>query len=244
MAGSEFVFVDQSDGGKVSNNKETRRQVRKQAMRDAGLARKQRGGYGQHNLRQYPNFAGDEEPSAPTQPMHQEDQADVDGPIWREWETAYQLAKVVPKKLPPGTYDRLRSSIDFDVTVLAPVTALSFGRGAARALAKEPTKLVNLLLSCNTTYLNFLPGRYHGNPLLSDVLYCTAAQSRWLLRPGPINAETAILAAYGNALQRLQTALTDPEQCLDADVLCATQLLALFEVRLSRTEYTHCWEAK
>lgn len=232
MHSKEFVFIDQSDEGKVSNNKATRRQIRKQAMRDAGLARKQRGSYGQHNLRQYPLFVSEGEssissPAPSTPPEEESEAADSNARIWQ---LARQWQKTIPTKMPLGPYEKLRRDLDFDITELSLLTTLSFGRGAARALASQPAQLAGILLGSNSSYLNFVPTRYEENPLLRDVLFCTAAQSRWLLRPQSMTAETAILASYGNALQRLQKALTDPDQCLHPDVLCATQVLGLFEV--------------
>lgn len=235
----EFVFIDQSNEGKVASSNATRRQIRKQAMRDAGLARKQRGGYGQHNLRQYPVFVSQGVSSNSTSalanaPEEENEAADANARIWK---VVCQWNESIPTKMPIGTYEKLRRDLDFDITELSLLTSLSFGRGAARALASQPAQLAGMLLGSNSSYLNFVPTRYEENPLLRDVLFCTAAQSRWLLRPQSITAETAILASYGNALQRLQRALTDPEQCLHPDVLCATQVLGLFEVlKFSRAE--------
>jgi hypothetical protein len=82
------------------------------------------------------------------------------------------------------------------------------------------------------SYLSFVPTRYEDSLLLQDALFCLAAQSQWVLRPQSTISETAILAAYGSALRRLQKALIDPNQCLDPDVLCTTEVLGLFEVSL------------
>jgi hypothetical protein len=61
----ELVFVDQSNkGGKMSSSKALRRQIRKQAMHDAGQARKQRDSYGQNNLGQYLTFVSQRESSS------------------------------------------------------------------------------------------------------------------------------------------------------------------------------------
>lgn len=229
----DFVFIDQSGEGKVPTSKTTRRQIRKQAMRDAGLARKQRGDYGQCNLRQYPVFLATEDsirnpPDQEHETVDAETQAEAAND--RMWEIERQWKERIPTKMPTGEYENLRKNLDFDITELSLLTTQSFGRGAARALASQPAQLSGMLLVSDSSYLNFLPTRYKENPLLRDALFCTATQSRWLLRPQSRIADTAILASYGNALQRLQEALTDPDQCLHPDVLCATQVLGLFEV--------------
>lgn len=240
MGTKDFVFIDQSHEGKVSNNTVTRRQIRKQAMRDVGQARKQRGGYGQHNLRQYPVYIDPGESSSSTE--EENGVRGNDARYWHEWQVARKWTESIPTRMPIGAYEKLRRNLDFDVTELSLLTTLSFGRGAARALASQPAQLAGMLLASNSSYLNFVPSRYEDNPLLRDVLWCTAAQSRWLLQPQSMTAEAAILASYGNALQRLQTALTDPEQCLHPDVLCATQMLGLFEV--SSLILARCYPAK
>ena len=48
-----------------------------------------------------------------------------------------------------------------------------------------------------------------------------------------------MLYLYAKALKTLQDAISDESTCLDSDVLCATQLLSLHEVRpLSSIQYT------
>jgi len=229
-----FVFIDQSIDGKVSANKATRRQIRKQAMRDAGLARRQRGGYGQHNLRQYPVYVetGASSSSASVADATNSTDDESTEATRQMWQVSSWRA-TIPTKLPIGPYEKLRRDLDFDITELSVLTTLAFARGAARALASQPDQLAGLLVSSNSSYLNFIPARYEDSPLLHSVLFCVAAQSRWLLQPLSVTTESAILTAYGNALQRLQEALDDSEARLHPDVLCATQVLGLFEVSVA-----------
>jgi len=228
-----FIFIDQSNQGKVSTSKTTRRQIRKQAMRDAGQARRQRGGYGQHNLRQYPVYVGTGESNSSTSlagATYSTDDDEVSEESMRDLWQVSLWHDTIPTKMPIGPYEKLRRDLGFDITELSLLTTLAFARGAARALASQPSQLAGLLVSSNSSYLNFIPARYEDSPVLHNALFCVAAQSRWLLQPLPRTTESAILGAYGNALQTLQEALVDPEACLHPDVLCATQVLGLFEV--------------
>lgn len=233
----KFIFVDQSiSDGRVPDSKTVRRWIRKQAMYNAGLARRQRGGYGQRNLRQYPVFVSPGEPSpinnlaSATDGEHNPPAADAEIS-----QAALPMASI-PANLPPGAYEMLRRDLDFDITQLSLMTSVYFGRGRARALASRPIEVGGMLRTNNVSYLNFLPIRYQHNPLLQDVLFCTAAQSRLLLGSQSVIDETKILAAYGQALERLQKALTDPDQCVHPDALCATQMLGLFEVSSSSSK--------
>lgn len=233
----KFVFVDQSTNeGRVPDSKAVRRRIRKQAMHDAGLARRQSGHYGQHNLRQYPAFVSPGQPSLINNLANATDmEYDPTATNAQMWQAAL-LVTSIPAKMPPRAYEILRRDLNFDVTQLSPMTSLYFSRGRAHALASRPVEIGGMLRTNDVSYLNFLPIRYQDNPLLQDVLFCIAAQSQWLLRPQSAIDETKILAAYGHALERLQKALTDPDQCLHPDVLCATQVLGLFEVSLQSFE--------
>lgn len=56
MADSSFHFIN-ATGPKVPKDPALRTLIRKQAMKDVGIARKKRGGYGRVNLRQPPSDA-------------------------------------------------------------------------------------------------------------------------------------------------------------------------------------------
>lgn len=216
----QFVFVDYSREGKLPDDKAVRRQIQKQAMFKAGLARRERGGYGQHNLRQYPIFLVREKSES-----DEGDQYDPPAAL-----AARQSQDNLPVKMPPSPYEKFRCKLNFDITWLSLLTTVFFGRKAARLLASKPARLKCMLIANQWSYLNFIPTRYEGSPLLQDVFFCIAAQSGILLQPQPTCSEAVILRAYGNALQRLQKVLTDPNGYLDPDVLCVVQVLGLFEL--------------
>lgn len=241
------VFVYHSHDGKLPNDKAVRLQIQKQAMLKAGLVRKQRGGYGQHNLRQYPIFLpretsdlfkGDEHDTPPAHAAYRlssrngpgSGKSDENDPPAAQQAYQSHMPANLPCKMPPSPYEKFRCDLNFDITWLSLLTTSYFGRKAARLLASNPARFKGMLIPNQWSYLNFVPTRYEGSPLLKDVLFCIAAQSGLLLQPRPTCSEAAILRAYGNALQRLQKALTDPNGHLDPDVLCVTEVLALFEL--------------
>lgn len=229
----EFVFIDHSNtGGKMPSGGALRLQIRKQAMCDAGQARKQRGDYGQNNLCQYPVYVSQGESSSifpATTTDEETDPTAANAPIWQ---LASQWQASVPSQLPSSAYGRLRQDLGFDITELSLPPFHSFARTSVHTLSAQPRQLAKMLFTGVGSYLSFVPSRYEDNPLLRDALFCLAAQSQWALRPQSTISEAAILAAYGSALRRLQKALIDPNQCLEPDVLYATELLGLFEVSL------------
>jgi len=193
-------------------------------MFKVALARKQRGGYGQHNLRQYPIVFLSEGPEP-------DDSYEHDAP---EVPAVCQSHVNLPAKVPPFPYEKFRCELNFDITWLS-ILITSFGRKAARLLASKPARLKGMLIPNQWSYLNFIPTRYESGSLLQDVFFCIAAQSCLLLQPQPTCNEAAILRVYGCALQRLQKVLADPNGYLDPDVLCVVEVLAFFElVKFSR----------
>jgi len=228
-----FVFVSQFSDGKPIDGKGIRQQIRKQAMRNVALERKRRGGYGQRNVGQYPIFVSRGDPILFDPESTTDDEVDIATFHVRICEASYRWHTLMPAKMPPSLFDKLRSDLDFDVRLLSHLTSVLFGRIAARNLSAQPDLIAHILVGSRWSYLNFLPIRCEENQLLRDVCFCVTARCRQLLRNQSATSEPAILRAYCIALQRLQSAITDANQCLEPDVLCAVELLGVFEVSLS-----------
>lgn len=79
--------------------------------------------------------------------------------------------------------------------------------------------------------------RYYGHiPCLDDAMQAVVTQVQANLRPHSPPSERAILLKYGKALKSLQEAINGPSW-EGPEVLCATQLLALFEVSLTQLSH-------
>lgn len=102
---------------------------------------------------------------------------------------------------------------------------------------------LNITLSIShrvASYLFELPVRVGHCAALDGAVACVAAALRW--RHGKTSAEDAlstphVLALYGRALQALRRALDDGDRVASPEVLCATELLCIFEA-LARNEMT------
>jgi hypothetical protein len=255
----EFVFVDQSSGDNVPRCPAVRRKIRQQAMFDAGQRRRKHGNYGQHNLRQYPVFEqkSDEAPAAShTQPHDGPSQtaASQKGPQTRirssvrrkpgnhisppkpateEEEANGADALEVPALFNAAisAYEKLRAEYNFDLITLSALATSHFGRSSARSIQSDPGRLQFLLQQPEISYLQFIPSRYEESPLLRDVLPCLLAQASGILHPQGPWEDSSVPRLYAKALMSLQAALSDPAFRTHPDVLCATELLSLFEVR-------------
>ena len=237
-----FLFVNY-DGPKLPKDPGVRKLIRKQAMRDVAVDRKTRGGYGKHNLRQYPNFRSTEDLSlrvdkelADTTRSSSEKYPPDRDPI-----TTLQKVMVPSIRFRSHTYtspvsiaypDHATSEKFALLLNLAPLTGLRLGIAQFSPLKSE---LVNASASQlgSRKLAYFITTRYAQVPTLQYAADCVIAKLRQVLRPSDSSSpegEHAILVQYTKALRSLHKALDDEAQRVTAETLCATELLGIFEV--------------
>ncbi|UKZ76950.1 hypothetical protein TrVFT333_004666 [Trichoderma virens FT-333] len=212
------VFITATNGLQP-DDKQARKQIRKQAMSKVAQARRKRGGYGKHNLIQYP---------VEILPVS-------DGKA----DHRVSVKAVIPAHLASSPYEKMRRRYNFDLLDLSQLTSFHVGYSTASSLASKPTMLIDILGHRNWSYLNYLPSRIGHNGALDKAAACVAARAQqWLSSPSePVS--NSILKLYASALAALQAELQCPNACLRPDVLCATQLLGLYELLKMSTE--HAW---
>jgi hypothetical protein len=155
---SSFVFIDQSDDATAKVSGAKRKAIRKQAMRDVGLARRERGGYGRINRRQLPLFMGSvgnlDEVQMDMEYMPEEAEQDQKQALVatsnkeRNHRSQQQLAEAVWRvspAVPRQGYEKLRMDFGFDILALSPLTTVHFSRAVATALANDPSRLQQLM---------------------------------------------------------------------------------------------------
>lgn len=127
-------------------------------------------------------------------------------------------------------YELTSMRSDFDINDLSTLATLHVGRAARAALSKNPYHLIYQLRSHKQwSYLSYLPSLYGHVPCLSDAADCVIARARQIISPHE-NWEAAVITLYVKALDSLQKALDSPETRYRPEVLCATEILALYEV--------------
>lgn len=87
-----------------------------------------------------------------------------------------------------------------------------------------------------TSYIFYLPSRSGHDPALDSAIRATASGFREFAQhggdmPSLFRTRHKSLSLYMEALAELQKALENPVRCTSAEVLCATELLCIFEVR-------------
>ncbi|KAK3370800.1 hypothetical protein B0T24DRAFT_300131 [Lasiosphaeria ovina] len=118
---------------------------------------------------------------------------------------------------------------------LAPLTGLRLGLAS---LARSPWEVRNRgpdpsFLSAprlgSSKLLAFIPSRYGQVATLTHATDCVVAKLRHMM-VGQGGGEADVLGHYTKALRALQVALDDEEQRFTPETLCATQLLAVYEL--------------
>ncbi|KAL8834429.1 MAG: hypothetical protein Q9170_003751 [Blastenia crenularia] len=256
-----LLWVNSRDGRKPGNPS-LRTAIRRQAMSNAAAERKRRGNWGQGGLRQhlvYTSVKTDDESdykavepqenSACTDQSHDASSNPIKAVVKRPANSGVACGSTQPPKGPrmaacipasPSStgYEAMRIRYDFDVLDLSALTALHIGRTTAEPLHDRPSCLTEILQHRQWSYFSYMPWRFGHTQCLDDALRCVAARTRqWLVAPGTPN--NRVLALYTTAVKSLQAALNDPVQWMQPDVLCATEVLSIFQ--LLDTERWDSW---
>lgn len=253
MADTSFPFIV-SSGPKVPRDPALRTLIRKQAMKDVGIARKKRGGYGRVNLRQHPteedtnaqkeastsssSTDSSTTSSAKSTPPEDTDTdaTSTDGQLvlagqTHDWLCDQVLTASLSNRNPSSGFDKLRLKYGFDVRDLSLLTSFNVGQSTMYAISQTPELLVTLL-GCPDmqSYLQFIPSRYGHKPYLTAVVDCVSAKAHSRLRGPNVNCDAIVMRMYAKALASLQEAIACEDSSMDADLLCAIQMLSLHEV--------------
>ncbi|KAL7811704.1 hypothetical protein V8C44DRAFT_330095 [Trichoderma aethiopicum] len=230
---TSFSFVNY-EGPDLNTNEHVRRRIRQQAMRDAAMARRQRGDYGKHNMRQYPVFV---QPADGPPPDDSEDSRDP-----------RDMKDFQPSSLsaPFAFQDPLMPKQFAILLNLMPLTGLRLGVGTLSHYLYEPTQPKDRIITAQASsqrLLSFIPSRYGHVSLLRHATDCVIAKLQYESQPlehrSPKN-DVKALSHYQRALKALQQALLDEREWAKPETLCATQLLGIFEA-LNGNEKENSW---
>jgi hypothetical protein len=97
-------------------------------------------------------------------------------------------------------------------------------------LSSEPSWLPGVLSCRQRSYFSFIPPRFGHSVALDDAFRCLITVAHSKLVPDHQSSHELIFSHYGKALRSLQSAVIDPKARYSVEVLCATAILALFEV--------------
>jgi hypothetical protein len=119
---------------------------------------------------------------------------------------------------------------NLDFLGLSLLASLEVGRYTGQRLLENPQNLSFFLGGKNWSYCQYIPTHYGHSALIRRASDSVLARVRCLLSPEETNWEPLALSAYSQALSGLQLAINSSSQRPSAEVLCATQVLGLYEV--------------
>ena len=241
-----FKFVNITDVY-TPQDPAARKLIRKQAMVHVAAARRQKTSHRKRkNLQQCQASAKCQRPildsDSPEVACERTDKAitnkeekDLPSPLHaesEEFKSCLQLSRTgsIPASLTSVGYESMKIQYDFDILDLSALTGFHTNRATAHALFSDPARLMEILRCKQWSYISFLPSRFGHVPCLDDAVRCVAAQVRYRLSAPKEPLSPKVLALYSRALASLQAALEDPYHCLQPEVLCATEMLAIYEV--------------
>lgn len=111
------------------------------------------------------------------------------------------------------------------------LASFEIGRYTGERLLATPSRFTNFLGTKSWSYFWYVPARYDSCALLRIATDCVAARVRHLLAPSDSEWGALALRCYAKALSEVQRAINaSAGQKPSAEVLCATQILGLYEV--------------
>jgi hypothetical protein len=142
------------------------------------------------------------------------------------------LTENIPRNLSAKGYELTSMKNDFDIRDLSTLATLYVGRVVRAVLSQNPYNLVHQLRTHQRwSYLTFIPSRWEHTPCLRDAANCVIARARQVIHPTE-NWEASVIPYYVKALDSLQKALDCPKERFQPEVLCAIEILAMYEARL------------
>ena len=213
-----FTFITCVNNAASFDNS-TKRQIRKQAMHRAALARVSNGRYGQHNLLQYPKDVA-YRLSGTSQVGHRST-------------TAATLLQAIPPKVPDSItgYQAIVAKYSFHIVNLSMLTTFHVTHATVGCLSDDPSVLFNILPVQQPSYLSHVPRRYGTCVALDTAVECVAARYQHFIHDRKGAISHSVTRLYITAIRALQEALDVADNVNDVNILCAAELLGLFEVR-------------
>jgi hypothetical protein len=218
----------------LNEDVEVRTRIRKQAMKRAAAERRKRGNYGQHNLLQYEVFQ--------TAQSDLIDKAFMTSahPTGKVSQHNHNLAIVsrnksssIPASISQGGYELKSTENGFNILDLSVLTSADIGRASGQLFRKDSSQLLLLLRHRQSSYFTHVPARYGHSACLTDAINCVLSRMRQIISQAGDRLESTVMLSYTKALRSLQTALDSPIQRFDPEVLCATEILSIYEVSTS-----------
>lgn len=129
-----------------------------------------------------------------------------------------------------GTCPPILAKFNLDFLDLSILASNEVGQFNGLRVLEHPKMLPHFIGKKTWSYCHQIPRLYSQSILIRNADDCAVARARSLLSPFDTQWESLTLSSYAHALSRLQEAVDLTSQHPTVEVLCATQILALYEV--------------
>jgi hypothetical protein len=126
----------------------------------------------------------------------------------------------------------LLAKFNLNILDLSLLASPDIGRYTGERLLQSPQNLAYFLGGRNWSFCRYVPRYYEQSVVVQVATDCVLARVRSLLNPEQREWEPLAVSSYRKALSVLQDAINSASRLPSADILCATQILGLYEVRL------------
>lgn len=154
-------------------------------------------------------------------------------PSQNEPECVYIQTDILRLQTPSSTYSAVLAKTNLHLLDLSLLTSVGVGRYTGQKLLENPQTIAHFFTGRNWSYFQYIPLYYQQSVLIRSATDCVLARVRCLLTPDDKKWELFALSAYSRALSQLQDAMDSTSQRLTAELLCATQMLGLYEVSVT-----------
>jgi hypothetical protein len=240
MGNDGFIFVAQGPTS-MGFSQATRTKIRRQAMKAVGAKRRKtaRPASVYENRRQSPpdsrtNILVESRPLTPSV-RRVPDAGDI---AWTAEEIICDPTTLgIPRPLPASGMQLIIHHSGF-----SPMDLANLDTGApnlaSSILANKSYDLATLLSYPTWNFLTIIPSRVGNLSCMDDAVQALMGKARLVLGHAPPKVERLVLCTYGKALKGLQDAVNQGSEWIDISLICAAQILALFEVSPTSPQFS------
>lgn len=130
-------------------------------------------------------------------------------------------------------FESMRARLDFDPIYLSSLTGFHVGEATAIKLSSDAQLLKKLIHHDQRSFFDHLPSLFGCAPFFDLAIESLTYRVREILSVSGTQPSHTARRLHSNAISALQATLNDTAKQLSSEVLCAVQLLSLYEVNIA-----------
>lgn len=127
-------------------------------------------------------------------------------------------------------YKTAKTKFGFDILDLSALTTFHVGRATLSSMNSDSAHVIRRFQPIQWFFFSHVPSLYEENTCLKLATDCLLSRVCQILSPESGHWKAKVISNYLKALKSLQSAIDSPSELYKPEVLCATGILALYEV--------------